>query len=60
MRIDTTDAFRQLPAHKRQRIALLISHLLLFVLVVYRCDAAGRAWWWWQAGRLLGLLSVWV
>lgn len=37
LHVDTTDAFRQLPQQKKQRFILLGAHLLLFVLVVYRC-----------------------
>lgn len=36
LQVDTTEAFRQLPQQKKQRFALLGSHLLLFVMVVYR------------------------
>lgn len=35
--IDTTDAFRQLPALKTQRLAMLAAHTALFMLIVYRC-----------------------
>eukprot|EP00882_Tetradesmus_deserticola_P023722 GHRQ01025831.1.p2 GENE.GHRQ01025831.1~~GHRQ01025831.1.p2 ORF type:complete len:128 (+),score=56.73 GHRQ01025831.1:347-730(+) len=36
LHVHTTDAFRQLPQQKKQRIILLAAHLLLFVVVVYR------------------------
>jgi hypothetical protein len=36
IKIDTTDAFRQLPQQKRQRCALLIAHLVLFGTVLCR------------------------
>ena len=35
--VDTTDVFRQLPAQKHQRLVLLAAHVVLFMLVVYRC-----------------------
>ncbi|KAI8467108.1 MAG: cornichon protein-domain-containing protein [Monoraphidium minutum] len=34
--VDTTDAFRQLPQQKRQKLVLLAAHTVLFMLVVYR------------------------
>eukprot|EP00878_Enallax_costatus_P036309 GHUV01040757.1.p1 GENE.GHUV01040757.1~~GHUV01040757.1.p1 ORF type:complete len:122 (-),score=21.44 GHUV01040757.1:108-473(-) len=37
LHVDTTDAFRQLPQQKKQRFILLGAHLLLFIVVVYRC-----------------------
>lgn len=37
LHVDTTDAFRQLPQQKKQRFILLGAHLLLFIIVVYRC-----------------------
>jgi hypothetical protein len=43
--VDTTDAFRQLPQQKVQRGILLVGHLVLFVLVVYR-------WVWYGCGIL--------
>lgn len=39
LHVDTTDAFRQLPQQKKQRFILLGSHLVLFVIVVYRLVA---------------------
>jgi hypothetical protein len=36
IKIDTTDAFRQLPQQKKQRCALLIAHLILFGTVLCR------------------------
>ena len=48
MHIDTTDAFRQLPQQKVQRGILLGSHLVLFVLVVYRLVSRSGEWSVWE------------
>lgn len=34
--VDTTDAFRQLPQQKRQKLVQLGAHTALFMLIVYR------------------------
>lgn len=39
--VDTTDAFRQLPQQKRQRLVQLGAHTVLFMLVVYRSVECG-------------------
>eukprot|EP00879_Flechtneria_rotunda_P014973 GHRR01015643.1.p2 GENE.GHRR01015643.1~~GHRR01015643.1.p2 ORF type:complete len:130 (+),score=24.06 GHRR01015643.1:137-526(+) len=36
MYVEITDAFRQLPQQKKQRLIMLGAHLLLFVVIVYR------------------------
>lgn len=41
--MDTTDAFRQLPRQKQQKLVLLGAHTALFMVVVYRCGARGGA-----------------
>jgi hypothetical protein len=51
--VDATDVFRQLPDQKRQKLALLGGHTVLFMLVVYRWGRAGRGGRvWWRGGHV--------
>jgi hypothetical protein len=53
--VDATDAFKQLPAQKRQRTIQLAFHVLSFMIVVYKWVAARRgSGGCGGAGRVLG------